>query len=845
MLRATLKGMADRKARLFLTGIAVVLGSAFIAAALVLTASIEATVNELNEDSYVDSEALVEPVEPETRGERLVREGVSAESLEAIENAEGVAGTSVTVTWMINAIGSDGKLVGGFSPTLAVNWGDESTTRELREGRAPEADGEVAVSAAFVDAAGLGLGDTVTAYSLASDETAYDIVGVYGYSGGRDSLAGATELAFTLPEAQQLVFDGRDVYSAVAVRADGVSDQALVERLAAVIGDEATAVTVADFNEEAGAETAEAVRLIGFFLLGFGLIAVFVSMFLIANTFTIVITGRLREFAMLRAIGAGRGQVVRSVLVEALALGTGAAAVGAALGVGGGIGMASLASSQFLDTASISPAVPASAVLAALAVGIGVTVLSALLPALRASSIAPVEAMRDAARADKPIAGITLLGAFIAGLGTALMIYGLAADLGDGDVAYAAGGAGLAFIGLTLLTPWLSRPLVGLLGLVWSWSFAGRLGRRNAARNPRRTAVTAAALMIGVTLVTTAATLMTSVEKSLDAYFDDNVEAELFVTGPAYASVPGTFDPALMEDMRAVDGVDAAVEMYYDLTQIDGREQYVYASSDVIGGLGLYGVGVEQGSLSDMGADDVAVSASTAEAAGVGLGDTVEAAFTRGEEPHELTITAIVESSDSLTGWFLTPAHVEEFYTPEPTEALIDVADGADLETVSSSLDAILADQPEVSVQDRGEYIEELTVMFDFAIIAIQALLALAMIVAVIGVINTLVLSILERTRELGMLRAIGMTRAQTVRMVTVESLTITLFGAVLGVGVGLVLAWVAQRALFEEGVEVFAVPTGLVVGYLAAAVIVGLLAAIAPAVRASRVNILGAIAYE
>ncbi|GAB4003137.1 FtsX-like permease family protein [Glycomyces albus] len=686
----------------------------------------------------------------------------------------------------------------------------------------------------------------MTAYSLSSDETEYEIVGVYGYSGGRDSNAGTTELAFTLPEAQRLVFDGQDVYSAVAVQADdGVNDDELVDRLAAIIGDEATVVTVADYNEESGAETAEAVRLIGFFLLGFGLIAVFVSMFLIANTFTIVITGRLKEFAMLRAIGAGRGQVVRSVLVEALALGAAAAILGAALGVGGGIGMASLASSQFLDTAAISPAVPVSAVLAALAVGIGVTVLSALLPALRASSIAPVEAMRDAARADKPIMGITLLGALIAGLGTALMIYGLAADLGDRDVAFAAGGAGLAFIGLTLLTPWLSRPLVGLLGLVWSWSFAGKLGRRDAARNPRRTAVTAAALMIGVTLVTTAGTLMASVEKSLDAYFDDNVEAELFVTGPAYASVPGTFDPTLMDDMRAVEGVDAAVEMYYDLTEIDGQERTAYASSDVVGGLGLYGIGVEQGSLADMGADDIAVSASAAEAAGVGLGDTVEAVFTRGEEPHELTVTAIVESSDSLTGWFLTPAHVEEFYTPEPTEALIDVADGADIEAVSASLEGVLTDQPEVSVQDRGEYIEELTVMFDFAIIAIQALLGLTMIVAVIGVINTLVLSILERTRELGMLRAIGMTRGQSVRMVTVESLTITLFGAVLGIGVGLVLAWVAQRALIEEGVEIFAVPTELVVGYLAAAVIVGLLAAIVPAVRASRVNILGAIAYE
>ena len=847
MLRATLKGMASRKARLALTSLAVILGSAFIAAALVLTASIESTVNALNEDSYLGSEALVKPVEPETFGESLLPDGIGADSREAIENDPAVDGTSVTVSGMVNVIGSDGKIVGGFSPTLAVNWGDESASRELRDGRAPENGDEVAVSAAFTDAAGLGLDDTVTVYSPTGEGVEYDIVGVFGYSGGRDSNSGFIELAFTLSETQRLVFDGRDAYTAVAVNAaDGVSDEELVTRIEAVIGDEATVVTTSAHNDEASARIAETVRLIGLFLLGFGLIAMFVSMFLIANTFTIVVTGRLREFALLRAIGADRGQVIRSVLVEAFTLGTGAAVVGAAAGVGGGIGMAALASNQLLDTSSITTEVPAAAVLAALAIGIGVTVLSALLPALRASRIAPVEAMRDAARTDKPILGLTALGALVTGLGTAAMVYALAADLGDRDVVYAAGGAALAFIGLTLLTPWLSRPLVGLLGLVWSWSFAGKMGRRNAARNPRRTAVTASALMIGVTLVTTAATLMSSIEESVNSAIDDGIESELFVTGSPFSSIPGSFDPSLIDDMKAVDGVAYAVEVYFDPAMIDGQEQRVYTSSDMAGVLGLYGIGVEEGSLlEELGDDEIAVSASVAAEEGIGLGDTVEATFTRGEEPHELTVAAIVEDHDRQSGWFTTPAHTEEFYTPRPTEALVDVADGADIESVSAALDEVVADSPEVTVQNHEEYVEQATVMFDVAIVAIQLLLALAMIVAVIGVVNTLILSIIERTRELGMLRAIGMTRAQSVRMVAVESLTITLFGAVLGVGVGIALAWVAQLALLEEGVEVFAVPTGLVIGYLAAAVVVGLLAAIAPSMRASRVSVLGAIAYE
>ncbi|WP_026924675.1 ABC transporter permease [Glycomyces arizonensis] len=846
MLRATLKGMAGRKARLALTSLAVVLGSAFVAAALVLTASIEATVNDLNGDSYEGVDVLVQPVEPETRGERLVRDGVSAETLAAVEDLDGVASASTTVSWMVNALDENGKIVGGLAPTMAVNWGDESTVRELREGRAPEAAGEVAVSAKFATDSGLGLGDTVTAYSLTTDPTGYEIVGVYGYSGGRDSQSGNTELAFTTTEAQRLVFDGRDVYTAVAVHAaEGVGTDELLADVSGVAGDEAQVITKAEYDAAASAETAEATELIGNFLLGFGAVAVFVSVFLIANTFSIVIAGRLKEIAMMRAIGAGRDQIVRSVLTEALILGSVAAVVGAVLGIGGGAALTSAASNFMLDTAKVAVAVPVNAVLAALAVGIGVTVLSALAPAVRASRVPPVEAMREAAKADKPITGMTVTGAVIALAGAALVALGLTESLGDRNLLGAGVGAGLVFIGVTLLTAWLARPLVAVLGMLWSWSFAGKLGRRNAARNPRRTAVTAAALMIGVTLVTATATLLTSVKASLDAYYEDNVKAELFVTGPVTASVPGSFDPAAMDDIRGVDGVEAAVELYYDLADIDGTEQYVNATTDFDGIVGLFGGEVAEGSISGLGEGETAMNASAAEQLGVGIGDTVSATFSRGTEAHEFTVVAILADNENTDGWYVSTAYTGEFYTPKPTMALIDVADGGDVEAVSSEVETILADEPTVSVQNHEEFTAQVTVFFDFAIIAIQLLLGLAMVVAVIGVINTLILSVLERTRELGMLRAIGMTRGQATRMVTVESVTIALFGALLGIGVGLGLGWALQRALAGTGVDVFAVPTGLIAGYLAAAVLVGLLAAIAPAVRASKVDILGAIAYE
>ncbi|THV33372.1 ABC transporter permease [Glycomyces buryatensis] len=845
MLRASLKGMASRKARLALTSLAIILGSAFIAAALVLTSSIQATANDLNADRYAGVEVLVQPVEPETQGDRMVREGVPADTLAAVGAVDGVADTTTTVTWMINALGSNGKVVGGLAPTNAVNWEDESIDRELREGREPTADNEVAVSAKFVSDAGLGLGDDVTAYSLTSDKTAYEIVGVYGYPGERDTLDGGTELAFTTAEAQHLVFDGQDEYTTVAVHAeDGVSDTQLLAAVEGVIGEESQAITWKEYNEEANAETAETAAYISYFLLGFALVAVFVSVFLIANTFTIVIAGRLKEIAMMRAIGAGRGQITGSVLLEALILGAFAAVIGAALGVGGGWALTSAASTYLLDTASVSLSIPITAVVAALAVGIGVTVLSALIPAVRASRVPPVEAMREAVKADKPITAMSITGGILAFIGAGLMVLGLTETI-DKSVEVTAVGAGLVFVGMTLLTAWLSRPLVAVLGLLWSWNFAGKLGRRNASRNPRRTAVTAAALMIGVTLVTATGTLMSSVKASIEDYFEGSIEAELIVSGPITAAIAPSFDPALMEDIREVEDVDAAVELYYDPADINGTEQFVYATSDIPSGVGLYGGTVEQGSLDDMSDDEIAMNASAAKEVGVGIGDTVTATFTRGEEPHEFTVAAIVADNENSDGWYVTTAYTDEFYTTRPTSALVDVADGADVEAVSTSVDDLLADEPEVTVQNQEEFTAQVTVIYDFVLIAIQLLLGLAMIVAVIGVINTLILSVLERTRELGMLRAIGMTRGQTVRMVTVESVTIALFGALLGIGVGVLIGWALQRALADTGVDVFALPTLLIAGYLVAAVVVGLLAAIAPAIRASKVNILGAIAYE
>jgi putative ABC transport system permease protein len=842
MLRATLKGMASRKARLVLTSLAVVLGTMFVAAAMILTATMEKSVTGVIADAFTGVDAVVSPADDPAaaQGNTPSANLVPGDVLETVRGVDGVDAADGDVSGQVNAIGDDGKLVGTFAPTIGFNWNAQSTGfNVIREGRAPEADGEVIVSAQFVTDSGLDIGDTVTAYSYSAERADYEIVGVFGLSGDRDSLAGETQIAFTTAEAQRLLTQGEDAYMAIYVQGD-----ASTEDIADAISADYRVQTGEEASEEAAQGFAAVADIMGYIFLGFGLVAVFVSVFLIINTFTIIVAQRQRELALLRAIGAARNQVVGSVLAEAAVIGVIASIVGLGLGVVLGWGLSELVSSTAMGGLPVQLQVPATA-LWALAVGIGVTVLSAIVPAVKASGVPPVAAMREAVNPPKPLRGITIAGLAVTAVGGVLVVLGLTDNLGDLGLSGFLSGVGIAFVGITLLTPILSRPLVALLGAVMSWSFSGRLGRLNAGRNPRRTAITASALMIAVALVTGIATLVASFKETTTDLTDSNLESDLIVMGQQGANIP-TFAPETLAEIKALPDVAAVGDLYGEFfgAEVDGEPTPLYASEDLETSLGIFSGTVAEGSVADLPDDGLAVNESAAEDRGVALGDTVPVTFADGTT-EQLEVTAILDDSQLTDGWWVAPTQIEHFTIPKPMQAYIQVAEGADIDAVQEEVETILADEPEVDVTNNADFIAQQTGQLDILLGSVQVLLALAIIIAIIGVINTLVLSVLERTRELGLLRAIGMTRGQARRMITVESVIICLFGAVLGIAVGIGLGWTVQQALEEEGLTSFALPWDYIVIYLAAAVVVGLLAAIAPAARAAKLNVLNAIAYE
>lgn len=844
MLRATLKGMASRKARLILTSLAVVLGTMFVAAAMTLTSTMQQSLSGLVADAYTGIDGMVTPADTDfAQGFATAADMIPAEATDQIESVDGVENASGAIEGTVNALGSNDKLVGTFAPTIGLNWPsveDQDDYMVMEEGRGPESDDEVTVSTKFIADSGLDVGDTVTVYSYTADRTEFTIVGAYSLGGDRDSLAGETQMAFTTPAAQQLLAQGEDVYTSIYVYGDFTTAE-----IASVLGDDYKVQTGEEASDEAAEGFAVITDVMGYIFLGFGLIAVFVSVFLIINTFTIIVAQRQRELAVLRAMGAGRGQVVRSVLAEALIVGAIASVIGLGLGLLLGW-VLSLAVGEFMFSGLAVQFVVPATVLWALAVGIGVTVLSALLPAVKASGVPPVAAMREAVNPPKPLRVITIAGSIVALVGAALIALGLTDNLGDSTILGVMAGVGIAFVGVTMLTPIISRPLVAILGALMSWSLSGKLGRLNAGRNPRRTAITASALMIAVALITGIATIVSSLKATTAETLELNMNSDLIVSGMQTGANVPTFSAAKLEEIKAIPEVASVGDTYFDFfgSEVDGQGAALSSSEDLAATLDVFGATVSEGSVDDLRPDAVVVDEGTAEEQGLALGDTIEATFSDGTT-ETLELVAILEGYNLTDGWWVAPEQIAHFAIPKPMQAYIDVADGADIAAVQERVEDIIADEPEVGVTNNAEFVEQQTAGLDSIVGAVQILLALAIVIAIIGVVNTLVLSVLERTRELGLLRAVGMTRGQAWRMITVESIIICLFGSVLGIAVGIGLGWTVQQALESEGLTNFALPWGLIIAYLIVSVVVGLLAALAPAARAAKLNVLGAIAYE
>jgi putative ABC transport system permease protein len=849
MLRATLKSLLARKLRLILSGLAVVLGVMFVSGAFVLTDTLGRSFDTIFSDAYVGTDVGVSgkpKIDVNEMEGMPVAATFPAATLDKVKAVPGVASaTGLAMADGARVIGSNGKVLTSFGPPqMGSNWTGESGLVTLREGRGPTADDEVTINAGVAEAAKLSVGDRVGVLTL-QPKREFTVVGIFGYSGDRDSLGGAQEVAFTERVAQELMLGQPGVFSELTVKAaNGVDPAALRDDIAAALGDGYVVKTGEQLSDDASAGMKEGLAFFNNILLGFAGVALFVGIFLILNTFSIIVAQRTRELALLRAIGAGRRQVIGSVLVEAVVIGL----VASVLGLAAGIGIGALLAYVFgqavggLQLAGIG--VPASAVISSFVVGLLVTVVAAVLPALRASRIPPVAAMQDIATPDRPLTRISAAGAVVSALGGTLLALGLSGSTGDNTLWTILGGVLLCFVGVALLTPLISRPVVSLLGRLFAWSVPGKLGRLNSGRNPRRTAITAAALMVGIALVTGVTVILDSVKSSITALAEDTISAELVISGAQTGPRPPSFDPAVLQKATELPGVAMVAGLYGDRAKIGDKQAWITATSDVAALREIYRATPTAGSIDSLGPNQLMVDSGTAKDRGLSVGDTVPVQLSRGDA-QTYTVTGIYAESDLFGGFVVPVSAATNFAVPQPIEAYLKLAPGSSVDQVMPQVETLLADSPEVSVADRASFIDQQTSQFDQLLTMIQVLLALAILIAVLGIVNTLALSVLERTRELGLLRAIGLRRAQTMRMITVEAVVISVFGALLGVVVGTGLGAAVVRALHEDGITQLVLPWTQMGVFLGLAAVIGVVAAVLPAIRAARLNVLGAIAHE
>jgi putative ABC transport system permease protein len=851
MLNATLESLLSRKLRLLLSGLAVVFGVMAVSGALFLTDSLGRSFDALFQtiDGNIDVQVNAKPhlaSSAQTAG-AIVALPIPASVVDRVAGVPGVQQASGTVAADgARVIGPDGKVIPTQGPPrLGTAWRSGSTLIELRHGRGPEAPDEVAINANLARLGRFAVGSQIPVLTRQPKRT-FTVVGIFGYPGGRDSIGGETIVAFTEPVAQQLMLGQTGVFTGINVTAKrGVSPTKLRDDVAAALGGDYQVRTGKQVAADDAKGLQQFIDVIRNVLLGFAGVTLFVGVFLILNTFSILVAQRTRELALFRALGASRGQVLGSVLVEALVIGL----VASTIGVLAGFGLGALLRKLFEANGGSSlpspgAGVPAAPIVAGYAVGLVVTAVAALLPARRASRIPPVAAMRDAATPDRPLTALTVAGLVPALGGAAAVALALFRDLGDGRLWTLIAGVLLVFVGVAMLTPAISRPVVTVLGRPLTWSVAGKLGQRNSGRNPRRTAITAATLMIGIALVTGVSVIGTSLKASLDQLTTQDLRAQLIIAGDQTGSAPATFDPAVIDRTSRIPGVRRATAVSADLGQV-GTAGVPVEAGDLAAMSEVFNLHAAAGELRTLKPGEIALPDTEAKTWHLRVGGTARVVTQRGG-PRDFTIVAIFERTSFLPGPVLSVADgAADFSSPLPMQGYVELAPGASADAVQRQVDGLLRDNPDVSVRSQADFAQQQASQVNSTQAILYILLALALVVAILGIVNTLALSVLERTRELGLLRAVGLVRTQVAQMVTVESVVISVFGALLGLVVGSALGAAVVRALRDFGIPVLRFSWGTAAVFVVLAVVVGLVAAIVPAVRAARTDVLKAIAYE
>ncbi len=850
MLNATLKSLLAHKLRVVLTTIAVIIGVSFVSGTFVLTDSIRNAFDDIfsegaTADVVVSSSRTLDTGDG---GQQITP--LDEEDVTRIRDVDGVRAAEGYVQGFAQIIGKDGDPAGQVNgpPTFGVSLVDDQDLNggfTLRSGELPAGDGQVALDQVTVDDEGFALGDEVRVITQDGSSKVYELAGILGY-GESDNLGGVTFAGFDLATAQQVMNREGKVDGVNLLAADGVSDEQLRDRVAAALGDDYDVQTA----ESVAAQQSQAlqdgfVNILSTALLVFAAIALLVGSFVIFNTFSIIVAQRGREIALLRCIGASRAQILGSVLLEALVSGLVASAIGLGLGFAVAIGLQSLFTviGAELPTAGL-PLLPRTVVVS-LIVGVVVTVLASVIPAVRATRVAPIAALRadTAPPRSRSLWLRGTLGVLIALAGAVLIAYGLLAEV-DNRLLPAGSGAAAVLLGLLVLAPVLARPFVWLIGLPVTVLMSGRLARRNAMRNPRRTSATALALTVGLALVTCVGIFAASLQAGVDETLDRSLAADYQLSGSGFQG----FSPEATSAVADLPEVRAISSARQGSWLLDGERRSLTAV-DPVGYAEVIRQDLTAGSFADMEDGGLAVFRDTATAEGWEVGTVVPMEFLA-TGVQQVTVKAIYDDRtlNNNAEFLLSLRDYEANYTDQQDIGALVRVEGGPTDANRAAIETAIADFPGVEVQDKEEIKEQSAAGITQLLNVIFVLLGLSILVALFGIVNTLALSVFERVRELGLLRAVGMGKAQVRSMISWESVLIAVLGALVGLAVGVLFGWVLVRAVqAQPGGEfiTFTLSLPQLGGFLAAAVLVGILAAIVPAIRAARVNMLRAITSE
>ena len=849
MTSVALRNLWARKLRTLLTSLAVVLGVMMVTGTYVLTDTIDQSFDKVFEQSNSGIDAVVsakETVDTDDSQEQAFNAGIleQVQDVEGVEEAEG--GVFDPQVYVLD---KDGDPIGGNgAPTFGASIGaDRFDALDYPEGRKPAAADEVVIDKQTANRADYEVGDTIRAIGK-EDAKEYELVGI-ATLGDVDSFGGASIALFTLEEAQR-VTRKEGMFDQISVAAaPGVTPEQLARNLEEALPGSVEAQTGDENTEGQKDDVGEFISILKTALLIFSGVSLFVAAFLIFNTFSITVAQRTREFSMLRTIGASRRQLVRTVVVEAAAIGLLASVLGLIAGIGFAPAINALFQALEIDLPNEGTVVAVRTIVLAFVLGIGLTVLASLIPAMRITRVPPVTGLREGAVLETPKSHRTrsAVATVLTAIGVLAMLLGVFGALSPGEL-WVGVGAAAVFLGVALLSPRLVGPMAAFVGrpLERFRGVSGRLARENAVRNPGRTASTAAALMIGLALVSFVAIFAAGLNSSITAAFDKTIRADLIVTNTDGFS---DISAGVADAVNDLDGVEVASPVRFPQANTAGDEGGYMTLVDVDTAEPVLTLDWKEGDdsvLAGLGRTDAVIDEKWGREKNFDVGDKFKTETASGETLTYTVRGTFVDRADYNGDFVASDVTAAAYGEPNSVgQVLLKLEDGADTEAVRDEIKTLADDRfPTIEAKDKEEFKDFVGDQVNQLLGVVYALLALAVIVSLFGIVNTLALSIHERTRELGLIRAVGMSRRQVRRIIRYEAVITALIGAVLGSVLGVLFAVIMSRPLADEGFTL-SIPVGTLIFLLVLAIVAGVIAAIGPARRASRLDVLDALAYE